>query len=46
MVKLLDKNNKDYFDVGFLLEHSLEYLLEQIFGVKCLVHHGFMNKIG
>ena len=29
---LLDNNNKDDFDVDFLLTHPLEYLLEETLG--------------
>ena len=32
VVKLLDKNNKDDFDVDFLLAQSLKFLLEEILG--------------
>ena len=46
VVKLLDKNNKDYFDVDFILANPLEYLIEEILGGRFIVHHGYMKKIG
>ena len=41
-----DNNNKDDFDVCFIQAHPLEYLLEKHLGGRCLVHHGYMWKIG
>ena len=40
VVKLLDKNNKDDFNVDFILANHLELLLEKALGRKCLVYHG------
>ena len=45
VLAFLDKNNKDDFDVYFIHEHPLEYLLERTLGGQCLVHHGYMQKI-
>ena len=42
----MDKNNKDGFHVDFLHAHSLECLIEENLGEKCLGHHGYMHKIG
>ena len=42
----LDNNNEDDFDVDFILAYLLEQLLEKTLGGKCLVHHGYMQKIG
>ena len=42
----LDKNNKDSFDVDFLISHPLGQLLEETLGVQCLVHRGYMKKTG
>ena len=41
----MGRNNNDEFDVDFLLEHPLEYILEENLGGKCLVHHGYMQKL-
>ena len=46
VVKCLDKNNKDKFDVAFLLEKPLEYLIDETLGGKFLVYYGYMKKIG
>ena len=46
VVEFLDKNNKDDFDDIFLLSHPLLYLLEGTLGGKCIVYHGYTNKIG
>ena len=46
MVKFLDKNNKDDFDVDFLLKHPLEWLLEETVGGKCIVNHIYTKKFG
>ena len=45
-VACLDNNNKDNFDVYFLLPHRLEYLLKEILVGKFIVHYGYMKKIG
>ena len=45
VLECLDNNYKDYFDVDFLLVHLLVYLLQGTLGGKCIVHHGYMNKI-
>ena len=45
MLSCLDNNDKDDFDVYFLHAHPLEYLLEETLGGKCLVHHGYMQKL-
>ena len=42
----LDNNYKDDFGVDFLCAHPLEYIFEETFGGKCLVHCGYMQKIG
>ena len=42
----MDNNNKDYFDVDFLLAQPLEYILEETLGGKCLVHNSYMHNIG
>ena len=39
----LDKNNKDDFDVDFLLAHPLEYIIEENLGGKYVVHYGHMT---
>ena len=46
VVECLDKNNKDDFDVDFLLPHPLEKLMEETLGGKFIVHHGYIKKIG
>ena len=46
VVKLLDKNIKDSFDVDFIIANPLEYLIEEILGGRFIVHHGYMKKIG
>ena len=43
VVKCLDKNNKEDFDIYFILAHPLEYILEENLGGKGLVHHGHMK---
>ena len=45
VVACLDKNNKDDFDVDFLLANPLEYHLGETLGRQCIVHHGYMKKI-
>ena len=45
VVACLDKNNKDDFDVDFLLANPLEYHLGETLGQQCIVHHGYMKKI-
>ena len=40
------KNNKDDFDVDFIHAQPLSYNIEEILGGKCLVQHGFTQKIG
>ena len=42
----LDNNDKDYFNAYFIHAQPLEYILEENFGEKILVHHGFMQKTG
>ena len=46
VVKILDNNNRDNFDVDFPLAHPLEYLLEETLCGKCLVNHGYMEIFG
>ena len=42
----LDKNNEENVDVDCFHAHPLEYILEKTLGGKCLVWHGYMQKIG
>ena len=46
VLAFLDNNNKDYFDVYFLLAYppGISYF-EDTLGGKCLVHHSNMHKI-
>ena len=41
VVEYLDNNNKDNFDVDFLLARPLVYILEGTLGVQCIFHHGY-----
>ena len=43
VVECLDNNNKNYFDVDFLLSHPLEYILQGILSGKCTFHNGYMK---
>ena len=43
MVEFLDNNNKDDFDVGFLLANPLGYIIEITLGRKCIVHRIYMK---
>ena len=46
VVACLDNNNnKDDFNVNFLLARPLVYLLEGILGGQCILHRGYINKI-
>ena len=42
----LNNNDKDDFDVYFIHEHPLAYLLEKTLGGQYLFHHGYMQNIG
>ena len=45
VVACLDKNDSDNFNVDFLHAQTLEQIIEETFGGKCLVYHGYMQKI-
>ena len=44
VVKCLNKNNKDYFDVDFILPHPLKQIIEETLGGQCMVHHGLPSQ--
>ena len=46
LLACLDNDNKDDFDGDFLHAHPLEGILEETLGGNCLVHHGYMQKVG
>ena len=39
-------NNKDDFDIDFLLIYLLEYILEETLGGEYIFQHVYMNRIG
>ena len=46
VVACLDNNNKDDFDLDFLLAYPMEQIIEETLGGKFLFHNGSMQKIG